>query len=241
MEKKCKVCLQIKPFGEFKKNASSKDGYAYTCKACIPIEILGEESGFFGHIKLQYKKGIEHYLTGNVNGEYIDEIFPYDPTSNFQPYQIYRQLKSDCLYGKGNWQECGYCHEYKHNREFNANHYYYKKSHSDFCIPCKDKNAEDEKESRKKYNEKIAREGLFHNLYWDSKGKLWENVYIKNDGTVLKDGVVVSHHRSYENPYATSDQLDTNQYEIAIRQDRNHAMNQPREGFFRRIINAFKN
>lgn len=198
-QKQCKVCKQVKAFREFKKNARSKDGHAYTCKACIPVSVIREYSGPFGHVELLYKKGIEYTLTGEINGNPINtKTFDYKNNASYLPYEAFYLVEADAKFGVGNWKKCIRCHEYKTitsfkgDSRFDYNDDKYYEYNENLCNECVD----EEKENKQKYREKIKREGLYYTLWRDADGKWWDNVHVKEDGTILKNGSIAKKGRS---------------------------------------------
>lgn len=213
-QKQCKICKQFKPFSEFNGNASCKDGHSYTCRECISVTVFREGSGPFGHVKLLYKKGTEYYLLGEVNGCRIDKTFPYKNNGAYYACEEYYKLESDSKFGVGKWKQCGFCEKYKPITEFEEDDEQ-NDGYSRICNQCE----EVETENRKKYNEKIAREGLYCTYYRDAEGTGWHNVNVKADGTVLRNSAIVKQSRNKQTPISSS---------------------QSKRGFLRQIMDIFK-
>jgi hypothetical protein len=199
-QKQCKVCKQVKDFNEFKKNARSKDGHAYTCKACIPVSVKSDYSGPFGHVELHYKKGIEYTLTGEINGNrIITKTFGYANNGAYFAYEEFFQLEADAKFGVGNWRKCIRCHAYKPITSFKGDgrfDYYndeYYEYNDNLCNEC----VEEEKDGNQKYREKIKREGVYYTFWRDADSKWWDNVHVKEDCTILKNGSIVKKGKSY--------------------------------------------
>jgi hypothetical protein len=199
-QKQCKVCKQDKPFAEFNKNASSKDGYSYTCKACIPVKIILECSEPFGHVKLEYKKGTEYYLTGEINRTRIDKTFPYKDNGGYHAYEEFYTLESYAKFGVDNTKKCDRCGVYKPLTVFQADSR--KNGGYHICNQC----TNEEEASLAKYRAKVAEEGLYYTIWFDADGKGWHNVHVKDDGTILKNGVIMKKGRSSLNQKSTKNQ-----------------------------------
>jgi hypothetical protein len=199
-QKQCKVCKQYKPIGEFNKNARSKDGYSYTCKACIPVKLIHECSEPFGHVKLEYKKGTEYYLTGEINRKRVDKTFPYENNGGYYIYEEFYKLESYAKFGVGNSKKCDRCGVYKPLTEFKADSR--KNGGYHICNQC----TEVEEADLGKYKAKVAKEGLYYTLWFDADGKGWHDVHVKDDGTILKNGVIVKNGRAKQINRSTKNQ-----------------------------------
>ncbi len=73
-DKTCCKCKETKLFTDFSKNARTKDGYKYACKACVSKEYFENQDVEKEKRKAHYRKNIQQYVARSY--EWRKDNFP---------------------------------------------------------------------------------------------------------------------------------------------------------------------
>ncbi len=73
-DKLCCKCKNTKLFSDFSRNARTKDGYKYACKACVSADYFANQDKEKDKRKEHYRKNVQQYV--NRSYEWRKENFP---------------------------------------------------------------------------------------------------------------------------------------------------------------------